>query len=245
MHIIFGPLIPRRISMNIIPYICMLMFFFVASTAVWAAPNNPELSKKESTKESSNQPQVPDSLSEWLNTRTAPTNEPSVVQNIRDKASDMVVTAMNFLGVPYKFGGNNEETGFDCSGFTRYIFQNSLGLVLPRRAAEQARMASLKEININELKPGDLVFFNTMKAAFSHVGIYIGDNRFIHSPRSGAVVRIEDMNQRYWKERFDGARRAPGVNLSQESLSQLTSGVLTLTTSPQTPPSQEPKESPQ
>jgi cell wall-associated NlpC family hydrolase len=135
-------------------------------------------------------------------------DRPGLVQSVRDTASDLVMSAMNFLGVPYRRGGNTESTGFDCSGFTRHIFENSIGLVLPRRADEQASLASLLQIKRDELKPGDLVFFNTMRRTFSHVGIYIGDDKFIHSPRSGGAVRIEDMSDSYWARRFTGARRA-------------------------------------
>ena len=149
-----------------------------------------------------------DPLMEWLGERGLVGADSSVVQNLRDKASDMVMNAMNFLGVPYKFGGNTAESGFDCSGFTRYVFEHSLGLVLPRRAADQAQSAGLKEVRLDDLKPGDLVFFNTMKRAFSHVGIYVGDNKFIHAPRSGSVVRVDDMRRDYWMQRFNGARRA-------------------------------------
>ena len=131
-----------------------------------------------------------------------------LVQQMRDTASDLVMQAMNFLGVPYRRGGNSADQGFDCSGFTRFVFENSIGLVLPRRADEQATAAGLLNINRQELKPGDLVFFNTMKRTFSHVGIYVGDDKFIHSPRSGATVRIEDMRESYWARRFTGARRA-------------------------------------
>jgi cell wall-associated NlpC family hydrolase len=131
-----------------------------------------------------------------------------LVQQVRDTATEMVVSAMNFLGVRYKRGGNSAETGFDCSGFTRYVFENSLGLVLPRRADQQAKTAGLQDVNKDELKPGDLVFFNTMRRAFSHVGIYVGEGKFIHAPRSGAKVRIEDMGAKYWAKRFNGARRA-------------------------------------
>ena len=132
----------------------------------------------------------------------------TVRNSVRDTASDLVMTAMNFLGVPYRLGGNNEQQGFDCSGFTRHIFENSIGLVLPRRADEQATTAGLLSINRGELKPGDLVFFNTMKRTFSHVGIYVGDDKFIHAPRTGGAVRIEDMRNAYWAHRFTGARRA-------------------------------------
>ncbi len=122
-----------------------------------------------------------------------------------DRTSDLVVGAMGFLGVPYKRGGNSAESGFDCSGFVRAMYDKSMGLLLPRRAEEQA--AATQKIDRSELKPGDLVFFNTMRRAFSHVGIYVGDGKFIHAPRSGAEVRVESMNVSYWQKRFNGARR--------------------------------------
>ncbi len=124
---------------------------------------------------------------------------------VSNTASDLVVNAMGFLGVPYKRGGNSAENGFDCSGFVKAMYEQTVGLVLPRRAAEQA--AATQSIDKSELQPGDLVFFNTLKSAFSHVGIYVGDNKFIHSPRTGSVVRVEDMRLGYWSSRFDGARR--------------------------------------
>ncbi|MEO6661101.1 MAG: C40 family peptidase [Burkholderiaceae bacterium] len=132
----------------------------------------------------------------------------ALVGRIRDKASEMVLTAMNFLGVRYRYGGESADHGFDCSGFTRHVFEMSLGLVLPRRADEQASARSLIAIGRDELKPGDLVFFNTLKRTFSHVGIYIGEGKFIHAPRPGSEVRVEDMRFAYWSKRFTGARRA-------------------------------------
>jgi cell wall-associated NlpC family hydrolase len=152
------------------------------------------------------------------NASEAPT-EPGLRAQVREAASDMVLTAMNFLGVPYKRGGNTAETGFDCSGFTRHIFENSLGLVLPRRADDQAQAAGLMEVKRDELKPGDLVFFNTLRRTFSHVGIYIGEGKFIHSPRAGGKVRIEDMRFDYWAKRFTGARRAPGLGPAATTVS--------------------------
>jgi hypothetical protein len=121
------------------------------------------------------------------------------------RASELVVTAMGFLGVPYRRGGNSVETGFDCSGFVKAMYEQTIGLVLPRRANEQA--AATQHIDKRELQPGDLVFFNTLRRTFSHVGIYVGDNKFIHSPKPGATVRVEDMGVPYWATRFDGARR--------------------------------------
>lgn len=127
-------------------------------------------------------------------------------ENVGETASRLVVNAMGFLGVPYKYGGNGVESGgFDCSGFVRAVYEQSIGKVLPRKASDQA--AATQIIDRSDLKPGDLVFFNTMKRAFSHVGIYVGEGKFIHAPRSGTNVRVEDMRNTYWQTRFNGARR--------------------------------------
>lgn len=138
-----------------------------------------------------------------------PATAPQAVRKVSDAASELVLSAMNFLGVRYRRGGNSTEDGFDCSGFTRHVFENSVGLLLPRRADEQARLPGLANVTRDELRPGDLVFFNTMRRTFSHVGIYVGDGKFIHAPKPGASVRIEDMREAYWSNRYTGARRAP------------------------------------
>ena len=130
------------------------------------------------------------------------------------RASELVMQAMGLLGVPYKRGGTSEEKGFDCSGFVRYMYEKSVGLVLPRRAEEQAKVT--EEISRSELKPGDLVFFNTLKRTFSHVGIYVGDGKFIHAPRPGKAVRVDDMREAYWQQRFNGARRVQVDKLQNE-----------------------------
>lgn len=130
------------------------------------------------------------------------------------KASELVIQAMGLLGVPYKKGGTSEEKGFDCSGFVRHMYEKSVGLVLPRRAEEQAKVT--EEISRSELKPGDLVFFNTLKRTFSHVGIYVGDGKFIHAPRPGKAVRVDDMREAYWQQRFNGARRVQVDKLQNE-----------------------------
>lgn len=134
---------------------------------------------------------------------------------VANRASELVVNAMGFLGVPYRRGGSSAETGgFDCSGFVKAMYEQTVGLILPRRANEQA--AATQKIERHDLQPGDLVFFNTMRRAFSHVGIYVGDGKFIHSPKPGAQVRVEDMGVAYWAQRFDGARRVllPASNLA-------------------------------
>jgi hypothetical protein len=131
--------------------------------------------------------------------------ERGLLERVSGKASELVVSAMGALGVPYRRGGTQFNTGFDCSGFVRAMYEQTMGLLLPRRAEQQA--AATQKIKRTELQPGDLVFFNTMRRTFSHVGIYVGDNKFIHSPRPGAAVRIDDMRLSYWSQRFNGARR--------------------------------------
>jgi cell wall-associated NlpC family hydrolase len=174
----------------------LLAAALLAGVPAWAAPNT-----------------APDAMAALLAERdiVRDADRPGLIQSVRDRAADLVLAAFNFLDVPYRFGGNNATEGFDCSGFTRHIFAMSLGLMLPRRSDEQANASSLVKVESDELRPGDLVFFNTLKRAFSHVGIYIGEGRFIHSPRSGSEVRIENMRYAYWANRFDGARRAAVV----------------------------------
>jgi len=129
-----------------------------------------------------------------------------LIGRLGSKATSLVNTSMGFLGMPYRLGGNGaQDGGIDCSGFVRAVYEKTLGKLLPRRASEQAE--ATRTIAKDQLQPGDLVFFNTMHRAFSHVGIYIGNNQFIHSPRTGGAVRIESMDIAYWKNRFDGARR--------------------------------------
>lgn len=138
--------------------------------------------------------------------RLAP--DPGAAGAPADRMSDLVVAAMGAIGVPYRYGGNSYDAGFDCSGFVRAVYDQTLGLSLPRQAAQQAAATHVIEREL--LRPGDLVFFNTLRRAYSHVGIYVGDHKFIHSPRPGAAVRIEDMRVDYWHRRFDGARRVTG-----------------------------------
>ena len=129
------------------------------------------------------------------------------------RVSELLMNALSLVGVKYKFGGNSPETGLDCSGFVGHVFQNTAGLVLPRSASAISTVGS--KITLNDLRPGDLVFFKTMRKAISHVGIYLGDNRFIHatSSKTGNVA-ISNMNESYWAKRFTAASR---VDLSTPS----------------------------
>ncbi|NYT38237.1 peptidoglycan endopeptidase [Allopusillimonas soli] len=122
----------------------------------------------------------------------------------------LVATALSLLGTKYRYGGEAPSTGFDCSGLVIYAAEKSLGLKLPRRARDIAHKG--KAVKRTELKRGDLVFFNTLGHRYSHVGIYLGNQKFVHAPRTGSVVRIEDMDVSYWRKRYNGARRLAAIN---------------------------------
>ena len=116
-----------------------------------------------------------------------------------------LVHAMQAVGVQYRYGGRSPESGFDCSGLIAHIFERAWGLVLPPRTDELRKVG--KAVKRTDLEPGDLVFYNTRNRPYSHVGIYLGDGRFLHAPRAGARVRIESAETGYWRTRFNGARR--------------------------------------
>ena len=132
-------------------------------------------------------------------------DEPSLFERYTSSAKDLVLKGLELVGINYRFGGTDPDSGLDCSGFVQVVFKDAVGLLLPRTAREQSEVGNV--VDKKELKPGDLVFFNTMRRAFSHVGIYLGDNRFMHAPRTGAEIRVEDMSQGYWVKRYNGARR--------------------------------------
>jgi cell wall-associated NlpC family hydrolase len=127
------------------------------------------------------------------------------LEDLTSRASELVLGAMSMIGIRYKYGGTEPESGLDCSGLVRYVFKEVLGKELPRTSEEISRVG--QQIDTKDLRPGDLVFYNTLRRGFSHVGIYLGDNKFIHSPSAGGQVRIESMDIGYWKQRFNGARR--------------------------------------
>ncbi|MDQ7969834.1 MAG: C40 family peptidase [Oxalicibacterium faecigallinarum] len=133
-------------------------------------------------------------------------NKPaSKLQVLTDHASELALHAMGMLGIHYKYGGSTPEEGLDCSGLVNLIFKEAWGKELPRTAKQLSREG--ERVEKTDLQPGDLVFYNTLRRSFSHVGIYLGDRKFIHAPSSGGQVRIESMDVDYWKKRFNGARR--------------------------------------
>lgn len=119
--------------------------------------------------------------------------------------NDLVMYAVSLADTPYRRGGNSLNSGFDCSGYVDHVYRHVLDISLPRTSRELSRVG--EPVARSELRPGDLVFYNTQNASYSHVGIYIGEDKFVHAPRSGESVRTEQMQIRYWQTRFDGARR--------------------------------------
>lgn len=123
-------------------------------------------------------------------------------------AQKLLGKAMQLIGVKYRFGGTNPETGLDCSGYVQYVYKSSVGVNLPRTAAEQARMG--ERVATSEVRPGDMVFFNTRGFNNSHVGIYVGNGMFVHAPNSRSRVRFDSLESGYWKTKFTGVRRVSG-----------------------------------
>jgi cell wall-associated NlpC family hydrolase len=132
----------------------------------------------------------------------------AVASSALEGAQSLGTFALSLIGVDYRWGGTRPETGLDCSGLVQYVFQQVTGITLPRTAQQMSRMG--ERVKLSELEPGDLVFFNTRRFAFSHVGIYLGDNRFIHAPARGREVEIATIDAGYWQKRFNGARRLAG-----------------------------------
>ena len=129
---------------------------------------------------------------------------PERASQMSERSPELLLQALATSGFDYRRGGQSHTSGFDCSGLVAHVFQQAYGVKLPHNSRAQSGYG--KPIQVAELEIGDLVFFNT-EQPFSHVGIYLGDNRFIHAPKPGAVVRTENITARYWTTRFNGARR--------------------------------------
>lgn len=173
--------------------LCAGLFFLCFSSSAFAADPaiNADSFQTETTTQASAGTAVPAAISK--------------IQQFRDRVNGLTTQALSLIGVHYKFGGSTPETGLDCSGLVGYLYRTTVGLSLPRTATELAHIGT--QVSMRDLQPGDLVFFSTLKRKFSHVGIYLGGNKFIHAPRRGENVRIEDMGQDYWQAHFTGVRR--------------------------------------
>ena len=125
--------------------------------------------------------------------------------NATDRASTVALQALAHLGARYRLGGGSPNTGFDCSGLVAYVYREGAGLALPRNTSDLSQLG--QPVERTALRPGDLVFYNTQQREYSHVGIYLGEDRFIHAPASGSEVRVENLRAGYWVRRYSGARR--------------------------------------
>lgn len=123
---------------------------------------------------------------------------------VSERGVEVAVFALGLIDTGYRFGGKNPEAGLDCSGMVSYIFGKAAGLRVSGSAADIARLG--RPVERASLRAGDLVFFNTRNAPFSHVGIYIGDNRFVHAPSGNGRVRIDQLGSKYYAQRFEAAR---------------------------------------
>ena len=131
-----------------------------------------------------------------------------LVDSVSGRSESLINQAMELIGVRYRWNMDIPQSGLDGSGFVAYVFKDKLSFLIPRKSSQMSKVG--KSITRDDLQPGDLVFFNTMRMTFSHVGIYVGENKFIHSPSKGASIRVDDMTSVYWDKRFDGARRLDG-----------------------------------
>lgn len=129
------------------------------------------------------------------------------IRPLEPQRAEALLVALMALGVDYRNGGRSTATGFDCSGLVAHVFEEAYGIRLPRTALGQSEAG--RAIALHELEPGDLVFYDTLGRPYSHVGIYLGDDKFVHAPKSGQAVRVESLRTSYWTKRFNGARRIP------------------------------------
>lgn len=155
----------------------------------------------------------------WKSNATAEEKEAAQAEKPVDSSINRVINqALDMIGIDYRYGGSSPENGLDCSGLVKYVFEQSLNIALPHNALAQSRVG--EKISRAELKPGDLVFFNTLRRSFSHVGIYIGDGKFVHAPRKGKKVQVVDMNDKYWSKHYEGARRIVVQQAGNEEVSE-------------------------
>lgn len=134
-----------------------------------------------------------------------PRNWPQVAPADPVAANAVLIRALGLVGTPYRYGGNTPEGGFDCSGLVTYVFRDMLDLRLPRTSRELAEVQGPR-IEPRRLAPADLVFFGS-RGNVSHVGIYVGEGRFVHAPSTGGTVRLDYLDGPYWKDHYSGAKR--------------------------------------
>lgn len=144
-------------------------------------------------------------------TTLPPQLPPADTGPMSEERAEALLQTLLALGVDYRYGGGSHDSGFDCSGLVAHVFREAYGIELPHNARAQSELGV--RVSLSELRAGDLVFYNTQNSPYSHVGIYLGDGRFVHAPKTGAQVRVESISGRYWMRRFDGARRIRATSL--------------------------------
>jgi cell wall-associated NlpC family hydrolase len=183
-----------KLSIFRLSQISSLLFFLLCGCQTMAAPTNQDMDWQNAI----------DRTLQSLN-EEAQSNSNEDQRSWAEKVEEVLMHALTLSGLEYKYGGRSPETGFDCSGFVQYVFRQAAHIALPPTARSISEVG--RAVSRDELQPGDLVFFNTVQSAISHVGIYMGNNRFIHAPRTGARIRIESINNSYWDTRYRGAKR--------------------------------------
>jgi cell wall-associated NlpC family hydrolase len=183
----------------------LLLALALAAHPVMAVDANPEIAKDGSVEVAKEAPK--ESMFQAGKSYFARVSD-RLADSVTGKSDELINRAMEVIGVRYRWDAELPQSGLDGSSFVGYVFKDKLGFLLPRKSTQMSRVG--KPITREELQPGDLVFFNTMRLTFSHVGIYVGDNKFIHSPSKGTSVRVDDLGSLYWDKRFDGARRLDG-----------------------------------
>jgi cell wall-associated NlpC family hydrolase len=141
-------------------------------------------------------------------TTPAPVSRPEAAPSAilpHAQRSEALLQALLALGLDYRYGGQSHITGFDCSGLVAHVYLEAWNIRLPRNTSAQSKVGT--PVSLAELQAGDLVFYDTLKRPYSHVGIYLGDGKFVHAPKTGAQVRVESLKSAYWVQRYNGARR--------------------------------------
>jgi cell wall-associated NlpC family hydrolase len=195
-------LLPTLLKQMPIAALIALVFIAKPVMALDAAPEAAKDASTEALKETPKQSMFQTGKSYFVRASDR------LVDSVSGKSDELINRAMEVIGVRYRWDTELPQSGLDGSSFVGYVFKDKLGFLLPRKSTQMSRVG--KPITREELQPGDLVFFNTMRLTFSHVGIYVGDNKFIHSPSKGTSVRVDDLSSLYWDKRFDGARRLYG-----------------------------------
>lgn len=139
-------------------------------------------------------------------TAAAPARGSGLSLPVTGSSANIAFRALGLVGTPYKTAGADPRIGFDCSGFVMFVFRDAMGVALPRSTGEQFALHGGSP-RLGSLLTGDLVFFNTAGRGVSHVGIYVGEGRFVHAPNHGGRVRLDRLDDRYWQQRYLGARR--------------------------------------